>query len=124
MSERRIEKDFYFDLGTLRLWELYETMAKKEGFSEEEISLGVDIPSRSNDYSKRFGLKGKPYTKSFEITRTISILHASKLCTFKFLESLICRVSSGCLQWASGVIPKGTVLRLRDKEKAGLYTIS
>ena len=96
--------------------ELYIDKAREEGYCEETIELGVIIPSRNKDYKKRFGLKGKPFTKEFEITQTISVLHASKLCAFKFVENLVCRVSAGCLKWSAGVIGKETITRLRKHE--------
>ena len=86
MDEERVLQDFYYDLGTSELNQLYIDKAREEGYCEETIELGVIIPSRNKDYKKRFGLKGKPFTKEFEITQTISVLHASKLYAFKCRE--------------------------------------
>lgn len=117
MDLERIEKPFYYDLGTREVNMMYLELAQREGkFTEDEIELGIEIPSRPKDWDRRFGLKGKPLTDSFEITRTMSVLHCSWLCSFKFVENLICRLSAGCLQWGAGKIEADTHDRLKAQE--------
>ena len=117
MDLERLEYPFYFDMNVTELNMKYVELARKERATEDEISLGIEIPSRPKDWKTRFGLKGKPLTDVFETTRTISVLHCSWLCMFKFLENAIIRQSAGCLQWGAGVIPKAAHARLKDREK-------
>lgn len=117
MDLERLEQPFYFDMNVTDINKLYMELASREGATEDQIELGIEIPSRPKDWKTRYGIKGKPFTTVFETTRTISILHCSWLCMFKFLENAIVQRSAGCLQWGAGVIPPEGHSRLKDREK-------
>ena len=92
MDLERLEQPFYFDMNVTDINKLYMELASREGATEDQIELGIEIPSRPKDWKTRYGIKGKPFTTVFETTRTISILHCSWLCMFKFLENAIVRL--------------------------------
>ena len=102
------------EFGTEELTASFQRLAKELG-----VSLNDPLPSKSGDYETRMGMKSAPLTDKFEITTVLSVLHATKLQAFPFLEELILRDISGCRVWGSGCIPPDKKTRYEDIKVGG-----
>ena len=105
MKDPKIIADgFYMNFGTDKLSAQFHLLAEKFTLDGEDIEHCV-IPSNTGDYKERLGQKKAPLTKEFEITKVLSILHATKLRAVPFIQEILIRDLSGCRVWGSGRIP-------------------
>ena len=114
----KVQADFYLDLGTSNWNSIFVSLATDAELDIENPD--TVLPSKKGDYNKRFGLKRKPMTNTIEITKSVSVLHASKLRAVLFLEEIMLRDLSGCHQWGKGKLPLDCKARLgsiREKWK-------
>lgn len=110
-------------MGIEELWSTFKTIANDKDIAASEWNEWV-IPSEKGDYAYRLGLKAAPMTSEIEVTKIMSILHAARLNAFTWVQDLIIRWASKCLQWGAGTIPPSVKSRYEKcevewKEKLG-----
>ena len=76
MDLERLEQPFYFDMNVTDINKLYMELASREGATEDQIELGIEIPSRPKDWKTRYGIKGKPFTTDHKDNFNSSLLMA------------------------------------------------
>ena len=124
MKDPKVIADgFYMNFGTDKLSAKFHQLAEKFALDAKDIEH-CSIPSNTGDYQERLGQKKAPLTQEFEITKVLSILHATKLRAVPFIQEIIIRDLSGCRVWGSGRIPtdkkeRYEIISLKWKEMLG-----
>ena len=111
----KISHGFYLDVGIEELWSTFKKLASDHEIPSSDWNDWV-IPSEKGDYAQRLGLKAAPMTSEVEVTKIMSILHAARLNAFTWVQDLIIRWASKCLQWGAGTIPPTVKSRLEKCE--------
>ena len=107
----RVQEGFTMNVSMERLEDAVENLLREHNVSDEDRDM-FEFPYQPGDYEVRLGLKHTPLTSVLEVQKVIAVLHTTKLRMFGFVNELISRMTSKCLQWGKGRLPPTTKDRL------------